>query len=38
MHETVGSQDQIATSIGGFNKISFNKGNKFKIKKILKKI
>ena len=37
MHETVGSQDQIATSIGGFNKISFNKGNKFKIKKIPKK-
>ena len=31
MRETVGSQDQLATSIGGFNKIFFKKKNKFKI-------
>ena len=37
MHETVGSQDQIAASIGGFNKIIFKKKDKFKIKKISKK-
>lgn len=34
MKETVGSQDQIASSIGGFNKIDFNKNGEFKIKKI----
>ena len=37
MNEVVGSQDQIAASIGGFNKIIFKKNNKFSIKKILKK-
>ena len=37
MHETVGSQDQIAASIGGFNKIIFKKKDKIKIKKISKK-
>ena len=31
MKETVGSQDQLATAVGGFNKIMFNKKNKFKI-------
>ena len=31
MRETVGSQDQLATSIGGFNKIFFKKKNKFEI-------
>ena len=31
MKETVGSQDQLATAVGGFNKIIFNKKNKFKI-------
>ena len=31
MKETVGSQDQLATAVGGFNKIIFNKNNKFKI-------
>ena len=35
MKETVGSQDQVAASIGGFNKIIFNK-NKIKIKNIKK--
>jgi|MDTC01.1.fsa_nt_gb D-glycero-alpha-D-manno-heptose-7-phosphate kinase len=30
MKETVGSQDQLATAIGGFNKITFKKKNKFK--------
>ena len=34
MNETVGSQDQIAASVGGFNKIIFKKKNKFLIKKI----
>ncbi len=33
MKETVGSQDQVSASIGGFNKIIFNKKN-IKIKKI----
>ncbi len=33
MNEVVGSQDQIAASYGGFNKITFNK-NSFNIKKI----
>ena len=31
MKETVGSQDQLATAVGGFNKIIFNKNNRFKI-------
>ena len=31
MRETVGSQDQLATAVGGFNKIIFNKNNRFKI-------
>ena len=30
MKETVGSQDQLATAMGGFNKITFKKKNKFK--------
>ena len=34
MKEAVGSQDQIASSFGGFNKINFNKNGKIKIKKI----
>ena len=34
MHEIVGSQDQIAASIGGFNKIIFKKKDKFTVKKI----
>ena len=34
MNEAVGSQDQIAVSHGGFNKISFNKNGKINIKKI----
>ena len=38
MIEIVGSQDQIAASIGGFNKIIFKKKDKFKIKKLKKKI
>ena len=37
MHEVVGSQDQIAASVGGFNKIIFKKNNKFLIRKISKK-
>ena len=37
MEETVGSQDQIAASVGGFNKIIFKKKDKFEIKKISKK-
>ena len=37
MNEVVGSQDQIAASIGGFNKIIFKKKNEFLIKKISKK-
>jgi D-glycero-alpha-D-manno-heptose-7-phosphate kinase len=31
MNEIVGSQDQLASAIGGFNKIIFNKNNNFKI-------
>lgn len=34
MHETVGSQDQIAAAVGGFNKIYFNKNETYSIKKI----
>ena len=37
MKETVGSQDQIAASIGGFNKIKFLKNEKIVIKKITSK-
>ena len=36
MNEIVGSQDQIAASVGGFNKIIFKNRNKFLIKKINK--
>tara|TARA_Y100000294_G_scaffold96135_1_gene89396 strand:+ start:1388 stop:2371 length:984 start_codon:yes stop_codon:yes gene_type:complete len=36
MKETVGSQDQVAVSIGGFNKINFLKNDKIIVKKILK--
>ena len=36
MGEAVGSQDQIAASLGGFNKISFKKNNKFTVSKIKK--
>jgi len=36
MKETVGSQDQVAASIGGFNKINFLKNDKIIVKKILK--
>jgi D-glycero-alpha-D-manno-heptose-7-phosphate kinase len=35
MKETVGSQDQVAASVGGFNKINFLKNNKILIKKIV---
>jgi D-glycero-alpha-D-manno-heptose-7-phosphate kinase len=31
MKEVVGSQDQLATSVGGFNKILFGRNNNFKI-------
>ena len=34
MKEVVGSQDQVAAVFGGFNKISFRKKDKIKIKKI----
>ena len=34
LNEIVGSQDQIAASYGGFNRIFFKKNNSFKIKKI----
>ena len=37
MKEAVGSQDQIAASIGGFNKIKFLKNEKIVIKKITSK-
>ena len=37
MKEVVGSQDQIATAIGGFNKILFNANDNFKIIKNKKK-
>ena len=36
MGESVGSQDQLAASLGGFNKISFKKNNKFQIQNIKK--
>lgn len=35
MKETVGSQDQVAASVGGFNKINFLKNNKILTKKIV---
>jgi len=35
MKETVGSQDQVAASVGGFNKINFLKNEKIIVKKIL---
>jgi len=39
MGEVVGSQDQIAAALGGFNKILFLKNNNFKVQKVqLKKI
>jgi len=34
LKECVGSQDQVASSFGGFNSISFNRGGSFKISKI----
>ncbi len=34
LNEMVGSQDQIAATYGGFNRIFFNKNNSFKLKKI----
>ena len=34
MKETVGSQDQIAAAVGGFNKIKFNTNGSFEIKRI----
>ena len=37
MKEIVGSQDQTSASFGGFNKITFNKNNSIKIKKISSK-
>ena len=37
MKETVGSQDQIAASVGGFNKIEFLKNDKIIVKKIFSK-
>jgi D-glycero-alpha-D-manno-heptose-7-phosphate kinase len=36
LNEVVGSQDQIAASYGGFNRIFFQKNNLFKLKKIKK--
>ena len=36
LNEVVGSQDQIAAAYGGFNRISFQKNNSIKIKKIKK--
>jgi len=36
MKEIVGSQDQLATAIGGFNKITFKKKNQFKFYNIKK--
>jgi D-glycero-alpha-D-manno-heptose-7-phosphate kinase len=35
MNETVGSQDQVAASVGGFNRINFLKNEKIIVKKIL---
>ena len=37
MKETVGSQDQIAASVGGFNKIDFYRNNSFLVQKLPKK-
>jgi len=37
MNEIVGSQDQVAASVGGFNKIEFQKNEKILIKKIISK-
>jgi D-glycero-alpha-D-manno-heptose-7-phosphate kinase len=37
LSETVGSQDQIAASFGGFNSIKFYKNDNFVVKKILSK-
>lgn len=34
LKECVGSQDQVASSFGGFNAISFNKGELFKVSKL----
>ena len=34
LNEVVGSQDQIAASVGGLNKIKFNKNGSIKVKKI----
>jgi|TARA_B110000037_G_C17064164_1_gene483103 D-glycero-alpha-D-manno-heptose-7-phosphate kinase len=35
MNETVGSQDQVAASVGGFNRINFLKNEKIIVKKVL---
>ncbi len=35
INENVGSQDQIATAYGGFNKIMFNRNNSFDVEKIV---
>jgi len=35
LKENVGAQDQIATSYGGFNKISFNGNDKFKVEPVI---
>ena len=37
LREAVGSQDQIAATYGGFNKITFNKGGSFSVKPFLLK-
>ena len=37
MKEVVGSQDQIASSFGGFNEITFNKNGKYIINPLLTK-
>ena len=36
LNETVGSQDQIAATYGGFNEITFNKDGRFQVKKLIK--
>lgn len=38
LKETVGSQDQVAASYGGFNSIKFDKKGNFKINPIFKSI
>ena len=38
MNEVVGSQDQVAATFGGFNKISFKKNNNIKITKLKKNL